>query len=760
MREHIESVTNPQHAYTIRVGGTVDGESMRDPIGYGAYQQHWENNVELALENIGDSEVVNPRLSIDGRRRWHSLDELVDSIIDPSMTDAEKARALWEFARRHRYHSTTADDEVKDTIKMLNIYGYTLCWDEAYTVSNLWQAAGLSVRRGVPHGHCTTEVGYDGSFHLLDSDEHLLYLLRDNETVASEEDLARDHDLVKRGHAYGILSAENRQRNESAAALFVYDGPRSGGRPRVGNHRMDCALRPGEALVWQWADRGKYHGYGDPPPRLSNGLWRFTPRLDADFARWCVDADNLQSTEEGLVPTDATRPVRLVYRLQTPYVIVGGRLTCEGDHEMQCAYARDGHDWHVVAPDGNLDPHMPSDSPATYSCYVRFEGSVEHLKHLAIELDLQMAPLSLPALHVGDNSVYYEDDSAGRHVRLTHRWQERNDLVPPAAPRLQAPIDGQSTTGTQPLLRWEAVPAADDYHIELGTDSAMRYVLSPVFEKLLSNTPFAGQTQWSPPENGQLNPGTPYFWRVRARSADGLWGPWSPTASFVLSAPGVPLDVELDADWPTRTMTLHWRANPRGNAPVRYVVYASDERGFTARDTAHEIYCGEAIGLQPQPANRVGECDGLSLQVVGPQSEAANRSYYRVVALDEHGTASGPSDLAAAPRPFIFSRPPAKAVAGATTHYRVQSLVGDGDLRCISDGPHRYQAAIRDADALCFLLDEGPDFVELDAQSGQMTLRPAERHLGFHTITLRVQNGQGGVDVQGFDIEVVSEGPK
>ena len=184
------------------------------------------------------------------------------------MTEAQKARAIWEFARRRRYHSTPGTDEVKDTVKMLNVYGYTLCWDAAYTMSNLWQRAGLKIRRGLPHGHCTTEVYYDGAYHLLDSDEHLLVLMRDNRTVAGEAEISRDHDLMKRSHAYGILRAEDRRTNEFSASLFCYLGPRSGGRPFIGGHRMEITLRPGEGLRWEWADRGRYHGLSDqPPPR-------------------------------------------------------------------------------------------------------------------------------------------------------------------------------------------------------------------------------------------------------------------------------------------------------------------------------------------------------------------------------------------------------------------------------------------------------------------------------------------------------------
>ncbi len=757
MHKHSESPQSSQHAYSIHVGGTADGTNTRDPIGYGNYQQHWENNLELSMENIGDEPVVRPRVHVDGQRRWHSLREIVDGLVDDTMSNAEKARTLWEFARRHRYHSTTADDEVKDTVKMLNVYGYTLCWDEAYTVSNLWQEAGLPVRRGVPHGHCTTEVFFDGAFHLLDSDEHLLYLLRDNETIAGEEDLARDHDLVKRGHAYGILSGENRQRDESAAALFVHDGPRSGGRPLVGDHRMDCVLRPGEALVWQWQDRGKYHGFGNRPPRLCNGTWRFVPRLDSSFDRWCEGADNLRSSDEGLETIDSQQPVQLVYRLQTPYVIVGGCLTYRSAVPVDCALSRDGSQWLPIDDAGQLDPLLPGDGPATYELYLRLNGRSANLQDIAIELDLQMAPLSLPALHVGDNELLYEDDSTERTVVLTHRWQERDDLIPPSAPELLGPIDGDTVLGTQPTFRWQPVADAADYHFELGDRADMRCVLSPVFEKLISNTPFAGQNQWSPPEMGLLNPDCPYYWRVRARSADGLWGPWSRPASFVASAPGVPLDVEVRADWPARMMNLHWRANPRGNAPVRYAVYASDERGFSARDERHEVFCGGETGLQERPANCVAETTDTHLQIVGPQAGLANASYYRVVALDADGTPSGPSDLAAAPRPFIYSKPPLRARAGDTTRYSVQSLCGEGDLRCISDGPHRYQSAIRDFDVLRFLLDEGPAFVQLDEQSGCMTLQPEDRHRGLHTITLRVQNGQGGVDIQGFDLEVVGD---
>ena len=43
------------------------------------------------------------------------------------------------------------------------------------------------------------EVFYDGGWHLLRSDEHLLVLDRDNETIVGETEISRDHDLIRRG---------------------------------------------------------------------------------------------------------------------------------------------------------------------------------------------------------------------------------------------------------------------------------------------------------------------------------------------------------------------------------------------------------------------------------------------------------------------------------------------------------------------------------------------------------------------------------
>ena len=114
MKTHTESTSATSHAYTIRMNGTLDGVTTRDPVGYSAYGQTYEPNVAVCMENVGKTEIVNPWIIVNGKYDWRSIDHVLDGILDAGMSEEEKARAIWEFARTHRYHYTCASDEVKD----------------------------------------------------------------------------------------------------------------------------------------------------------------------------------------------------------------------------------------------------------------------------------------------------------------------------------------------------------------------------------------------------------------------------------------------------------------------------------------------------------------------------------------------------------------------------------------------------------------------------------------------------------------------
>jgi hypothetical protein len=56
------------------------------------------------------------------------------------------------------------------------------------------------------------------------------------------------------------------------------------------------------------------------------------------------------------------------------------------------------------------------------------------MSDLVLTTEIQVAPLSIPALNPGDNSFRYRDETHGdRQLRVTHSWEEAAAAQQPAA---------------------------------------------------------------------------------------------------------------------------------------------------------------------------------------------------------------------------------------------------------------------------------------------------------------------------------------
>ena len=729
-KERSAVVTDGKHTYTVVMDSAVDGTMTRPPIGYAAFRQGWQPNRFVRLENIGDTDVVNPWIAVNGKRHWRTVQDIVTEAIGAYTSDADKARAIWEFTRHHRFHACTWDKECNDAVKVFNVYGYTLCGNDAQVISDVWKAAGLKVRRGRPIGHCVAEVFYDGEFHLLDGDEHCIYLRRDNKTIAPEAEVVRDHDLIKRTHTYGILRADSRQTDEFSASLFIYEGERTGEWGGGTKHSMALVLRPGESMEWRWDHIGKQYtrgtnlkgkkwksnGQGDlrawgptAYSNLRNGKMRYRPDLSTEVSRRGIaQSANLSAAPPGLRPAAAGKPCHVTWKIASPYVIVGGKIAAtlqrpSAKDTLKVGLSRDGKKWQPLwtaettgahTQEIVFDEHLSPFGRPQYEYFVRIDmqGAGVRVDAIEFDTDVQMAPLSLPELEAGANTIAYVDETEGpRRVRITHAWVERPSWHPPAAPQLLSPADRETLLGTQFKLTWQ--PAADpdgdaivDYQIQVSEHPDVRWVLSPNFDKLVSHTPDraslepakgakAGAAkappQWTVPYVGLLNPGQPYYWRVRARDANRVWGPWSRVRSFTCDAPGVPLHAKATADPAAGTVVLTWDANPEGATPAAYKVYASNEQGFTPSDKPYTVRMGKGFCKTVEefeaktkyneyvrtPANLVATTKERRCLVVGPGLKLpnANNAFYRVVAVDARGLESGCSDYAEAPRPFVYT---------------------------------------------------------------------------------------------------------
>lgn len=746
-KRHVQEITSGRHEYVITQGGTMDGRNCRSPVGvWQGWTQTWESNRAVRMENVGETDVVNPWLS-NGRNHFRTIEEIVANAVEPGMSDREKALALWRQETMHRYHFGTADRDVKTPVKVFNVYGYNTCGDDSNCMAGLWRTAGLKVCPDRVMGHCITQVFYEGRWHLLDGDMHSIYLLRDNETIAAGREVARDHDLIKRSHVHGILSEDSRHKDEGEAALFIYEGDARGTRNCIGSHTMHMVLRPNEALVWRWGhlDPAKYHGrwrldpveyhgrrHVDFSDTICNGLWEYRPDFSKEVWRKGADVvEDIKRTRDCL----AAQPGKIgtmVWTMQSPYVFVGGRLEVEGSG-AKFALSWDGKAWQEVGE--HLDKLFPPRGTPRYKYYLRCQLSDEaRLERLGIVNDVQMAPLVMPDMVVGKNAFVYTDESPGeRKVRITHEWVERSASRPPEAPPATVfPTDGGETNGTDVTFQW--VPPADpdgdeivDYHFELSDRPDVKWPLSTNFAKLISNTADRGKAQYTLPYAGLLTPDREYYWRVRAKNAEGVWGSWSKTWRFTPRGLAVPVGVTMEYDPDRGIGILRWKPNPVGRRPVTYRIYGSDEKGFSVSDQPYQVNVGDQKEKLPNPfpANFVIETPGTELVVVGVGLDVpnANKAFYRVVAVDEQGKRSGPSDCVAAPRPLIYTEPVVKAEVGVEYRYQVSTIRSLGDLRCRA--PNRELAmSFWDVEKPRFALQQAPKWLEIDATTGWLSGTP------------------------------------
>ena len=274
----------------------MDGRNCRTPMGVGmnsegAFFQTWESNRSVRMENVGDTDVVNPWLS-NGRNNFRNVAEIVQSAITPDMTDAEKAFAIWFQQIRHRHHSGGDNNELGDPVKVFNVYGYNTCGNDSICLGTLWKQAGL--QNGARPGART--------LHLPGLLRRRVAFLRRRHALrlspARQRDRGQrraDRPRPRPGQAHAL------QRNPPARHAMGRPGdvrrctsprPRSRASARgKADTTMNMVLRPGEAIVWRWGQLSplKYHGMLQTTPTypdtICNGLWEYRPDLtQADVA--------------------------------------------------------------------------------------------------------------------------------------------------------------------------------------------------------------------------------------------------------------------------------------------------------------------------------------------------------------------------------------------------------------------------------------------------------------------------------------------
>ena len=401
-------------------------------VDYGVEMVAGAQNKWVKIANVGDDVVMNPRVVVNGKRKWFTIDEMMAEIVTPEMTDREKALAIWQFLVDNRYHDQPAhnDIELHDPVRYLNVYGYGFCDDSATNLMVLAEQAGLKGRVWGLDGHVVPEVFFDGDWHMLDPDGEIYYLEDDGHTIASVKTLETRPDLIRK------YPSPYYTRTEMVVGLYtttennrVSDWYKQKSETK---HTMDFALRPGESLLRSYDHWGHYFSsrYLREPKKYGNGRFVFEPVWEGDvYQKGVTSVVGMQAKQHGqdwvLVSDDGAG--ELVYGFESPYPYLDGRLVMEGDGQVGVAFSEDGKTWMPVwrsGDAGDVQETVPlgvyfrngyGRPMYHYFVKVKVDGSVRRLR---FESDVQVAPLSLPTLEQGDNVVRYEDGSDGRRVEI------------------------------------------------------------------------------------------------------------------------------------------------------------------------------------------------------------------------------------------------------------------------------------------------------------------------------------------------------
>ena len=605
-KEHTEEVTSSPCTYQVKMNGTLDEFNTADY--FETYLEsmrllsRFQPNEYLIIENVGDKDVINPRIVINGRRNRFSVDDILADIIKPGMTDAEKALAIWAYVadielqthendRRVDNGSILINHELTNPVKLSNVYYCSGCQFASANIAILCKYIGLKAHTsGMGSAHRIAEVWYDNDWHVLDGDQRTFYLEKDNKTLASYNDIAKDPNLAHRNHDGGFAGKGIKSRGDQYKNLERKDIDINDIKPYLST--MAMTLRPGEKFIWRWDNIGKYRcgdndrnikpnrPQGVPPYQLANGKIVYQPRLKA-AAFGASESINIKPDMKNgnllLQPQAAEKPAYVVYKIASPYPIVGGQVNAKFSRETAAdvcrvlVSVRDSNwieAWSPKDSDGRIDKKVtvpldeilnPIPTHAVYSYLIRFElQSPKSPKDVSVtdisfESDVQMSATSLPSLSAGANNVVYKDDSKdGRRAHITHCWNESSIITPPLPPAAATkPVSGDRVDFASPQrLKWEPAKDPDgyiaDYHIQVSIRPDMLFPVSPVFDRII----FSQEPEWKVP-NGWLVKGQTYYWRVRAKDNWGVWSDWSNVWTFTAASPA--LKPPKTADNPAKT---------------------------------------------------------------------------------------------------------------------------------------------------------------------------------------------------------------
>jgi len=146
--------------------------------------------------------VKRIRIVADKAPDCSSMKSIVNTVTRGCKTNDEKAIAIYNAGRYLWYHHQYPSEKGGvATLKMLNVYGWSLCGGQHTVLASMWRAAGWDWRYVGWRGHTTVECRYDGQWHYFDTFLKVYAWKNDpnspgGRTVASQADIKADPRLI------------------------------------------------------------------------------------------------------------------------------------------------------------------------------------------------------------------------------------------------------------------------------------------------------------------------------------------------------------------------------------------------------------------------------------------------------------------------------------------------------------------------------------------------------------------------------------
>jgi len=427
------------------------------------------------------AQVYTPLVMTPRQIDTTNLSSLAQSIYRNAgaVTDREKAESIWRFYLTDGrfvkpgifYHIPgwayeEPVGEVLDPIKLLNSYGFGLCYQDAPLLQATWDAGGFRhTRVWFLTGHSVAEVFYDGQYHYYDSDMMGYTTLGDGPVrtspVASVQQLQTDRSIL-----LTKLDGPNKVKADAVDSPWYNADVRAGAISNLADlfstsddnyvygyaryshgHTMDFVLRPGERMI-------RYYNQDDPgirylPYKTDGKEWKEFPQdvggtllvkngphSEKDSRRWSTGLIEYQPTDHAsrVARKNTQTPNQAVYDVSSPYVIIGAKFSMQASlfsagQSLTVETSRDaGHTWTAASTLRGPFSGAWTDEPSTlaqstygtlnavagtYGYLVRFtlqglgEDLAQGVKDLKLSTTFEFNPRTLPEIAPGTNVLNY-----------------------------------------------------------------------------------------------------------------------------------------------------------------------------------------------------------------------------------------------------------------------------------------------------------------------------------------------------------------